>query len=31
MEINDLPKHVNYRNPHAKPGFHNRNRANTRR
>ncbi|XP_047151933.1 probable mediator of RNA polymerase II transcription subunit 26b isoform X2 [Vigna umbellata] len=31
MEINDLPKHVNYRNPNAKPGFHNRNRANTRR
>ncbi|KAK7378021.1 hypothetical protein VNO80_03457 [Phaseolus coccineus] len=31
MEINDLPKHVNYRNPHPKPGYHNRNRANTRR
>ncbi|CAJ1915878.1 unnamed protein product [Sphenostylis stenocarpa] len=31
MEINDLPKHVVHRNPHQKPGYHNRNRPYTRR
>ncbi|TKY62731.1 mediator of RNA polymerase II transcription subunit 26b [Spatholobus suberectus] len=31
MEINDLPKQVVHRNPHFKPGYHNRHWANSRR